>query len=309
MKTQQHRLPAGTKVFAGLNIDRTQTLRFRLDGRLISGFAGDTVLSALLASGIDTLGEHLDTALGLSAASAPAILPSSQAADPRHALPMDRTPALDGADYVTLRGRRRNPFIRLFQPGRSLGLVLDTPGALDRPWRTWAGEASAHQDMVIVGGGVAGLSAALAAARAGLSVTLLESDQRLGGNSALFGTQEGEDAPEDCMARLSGEVWPSGKLRLSGGVLRWRRGASRLNERPVPSREGHSGDPFPSTTPERPEVQRAWGMDVGVQWFGTILPMTFRLEGARVENAGNVAAASRTFGRASVSATYRFRYP
>src|SRR5690606_27255880 len=157
MKTQQHRLPAGTKVFAGLNIDRTQTLRFRLDGRLISGFAGDTVLSALLASGVDTLGEHLDTALGLSAASAPAILPSSQAADPRHALPMDRTPALDGADYVTLRGRRRNPFIRLFQPGRSLGLVLDTPGALDRPWRTWAGEASAHQDMVIVGGGVAGL--------------------------------------------------------------------------------------------------------------------------------------------------------
>jgi hypothetical protein len=121
-----------------------------------------------------------------------------------------------------------------------------------------------------------------------------------------IGSELGPDAD---MARLSGDVWPSGRLRLSAGVSRWRRGANRLGTRPVPSRQGHSGDPFPSTNDARPEVQRAWGAELGAQWLGAILPVTLRLEGARVENANNAAAASRTIGRASLSATYRFRYP
>jgi hypothetical protein len=118
-----------------------------------------------------------------------------------------------------------------------------------------------------------------------------------------------ELGPDADLARLSGEVWPSGRLRLSGGVSRWRRGANRIEIRPVPSREGHSGDPFPSTNATRPEVQNAWGADVGVQWLGAIVPVTLRLESARVENANNAAAATRTITRASLSATYRFRFP
>jgi hypothetical protein len=121
-----------------------------------------------------------------------------------------------------------------------------------------------------------------------------------------IGSELGPDAD---LARLSGEVWPSGRLRLFSGVSRWRRGGNRLDTRPVPSREGHSGEPFPSTSAARPEVQRAWGADVGVQWLGATLPVTLRLEGARVENANNIAAATRTLARASLSATYRFRYP
>jgi hypothetical protein len=121
-----------------------------------------------------------------------------------------------------------------------------------------------------------------------------------------IGSELGPDAD---LARLSGEVWPSGRLRLSGGVSRWRRGANRIETRPVPSREGHSGDPFPSTSATRPEVQSAWGGDLGVQWLGAMLPVTLRLESSRVENANNAAAATRTITRASLSATYRFRFP
>ena len=55
MRQQINRLPAPTaKGFAGAHIDRSRTIHFTLNGRMIEGFAGDTVFSALLASGVDT---------------------------------------------------------------------------------------------------------------------------------------------------------------------------------------------------------------------------------------------------------------
>ena len=36
-------------------IDRTRPLRFRLDGRELTGFVGDTLASALLANGVDVV--------------------------------------------------------------------------------------------------------------------------------------------------------------------------------------------------------------------------------------------------------------
>lgn len=201
-----NRLDAGTKGFAGSGIDRSRQIRFRLDGRLISGFAGDTVLTAALATGIDTLGEHQGMPVALLPAAAPAIAHASHSANLQRALPMARTPVFDGAEFVTLNRGRSGPLARLFQPGRTLGLDLDGGQTLERPWRAVAGQPTPKQDLVIVGAGVAGLSAALAASRAGLGVTLLESAWHLGGNSALFGTQEGEDSPEQAMARLSRDV-------------------------------------------------------------------------------------------------------
>ena len=121
-----------------------------------------------------------------------------------------------------------------------------------------------------------------------------------------IGSELGPDAD---MVRLSGEIWPSGRLRLASGVSHWRRGANRLGSRPVPSRTGHSGDPFPSTSEQRPDVQRAWGADVGAQWLGSGLPITLRLEAARIDDVHDVAAATRTVARVYLAATYRFRYP
>lgn len=215
MRPQINRLPAETgKGFAGQSIDRNRPLRFRLDGRQMSGFAGDTVLSAVMASGIDTLGRHDDDPVALDVRAAPAIAQAAFAGDPQHALPMARTPAIDGMDLVTIGARRSHALSRLFLPGRTLGLHLDDPHVLDRPWRNLSGNAEPLCDLVVVGGGVAGLAAALAAARSGLSVTLVEASPHLGGHSGLFGTQEGEDSPEESMARLSAEVRASDAIRV-----------------------------------------------------------------------------------------------
>jgi len=215
MRPQIHRLPADTaKGFGGTAIDRSRPLQFRLDGRLISGFAGDTVLSALLASGVDTLGEHEDHPVALGFRATPAIAHAALAGDRQRALPMARTPAFDGMDLVTLGSRRRNAWARLFQPGRTLGFDLDSPHILERPWRDRLGMAEPATELLVVGSGVAGLSAALAGARAGLAVTLIEANPHLGGHSGLFGTQEGEDSPEDSMARLVAEVRASDAIRV-----------------------------------------------------------------------------------------------
>lgn len=208
MRQQINRLPAPTaKGFAGAHIDRSRTSHFTLNGRMIEGFAGDTVLSALLASGVDTLGTHLGHAIGLRASAAPAIAYAGKAA-PAHALPMERTPARDGADYVTIsEGHRPGLLTRLFQPGRTLGLTLAENGAsLVRPWRALRGEQSTPTDLIVIGGGVAGMAAALAGAHSGLAVTLIEATAHLGGHSGLFGTQDGESTPEDNVAALTAEI-------------------------------------------------------------------------------------------------------
>ncbi|MBU2367320.1 MAG: (2Fe-2S)-binding protein, partial [Alphaproteobacteria bacterium] len=65
----------------GSAIDRSRPLRFRLNGREVSGFVGDTVLSAVLASGIDTVGKRGGVPLALSAHHAPAITFTALARD------------------------------------------------------------------------------------------------------------------------------------------------------------------------------------------------------------------------------------
>lgn len=207
MRPQFNRLSAkAAEGFASAAIDRNRPLRFRLDGRQVSGFAGDSVLSAAIASGVDTLGLYDGHPMGLTPSASPAISLAGHENDPRHALSMARTPALDGADFVTLGARRTNPLSRLFLPGRTLGIALDGKPGLDRPWRGLAGISEKGGDLVVIGGGVAGMEAALAAAKAGLYVTLVEASPQLGGHSGLFGTQDDEEPPEAGMARLRAAI-------------------------------------------------------------------------------------------------------
>jgi sarcosine oxidase subunit alpha len=186
----------------GRDIDRNRPLRFRLNGRRIEGFLGDTVLSAALASGIDTAGLHRGQPLALDERFAPVVLPVT-AKGTNQALPMSRLPAIDGADLM-LAGHARNWLGRLKRlrgPQRSLGLDIDTV-RLDAGWSEQADEPPVLVELAIVGGGIAGLSAALAAGKRGTSVVVIERRQSFGGNVRLFGALEGEEMPDAIMERL-----------------------------------------------------------------------------------------------------------
>lgn len=230
---QQHHLQ-------GSAIDRARPLQFRLDGRIVSGFAGDTVLSALLASGIDTIGQRGGAPLALSLRHAPTISFAPLVADLQRTLPMERTPATDGADYVTTaRKLRSNPLARLLsRGGRSLNVDLARADALAHPWIGSPAEVGPEADLVVVGGGVAGLAAAQAAAKRGLVVVLIEAAPTLGGASRLFGTQEGERTPDEEITRLTTAIAKSDAITVltNAEVFALRRGVVRLHQ--VEMRDG-----------------------------------------------------------------------
>jgi hypothetical protein len=118
-----------------------------------------------------------------------------------------------------------------------------------------------------------------------------------------------ELGPDADLARLFADVWPRGRLHVSAGVSRWRHGAQRIAARPPGDRQGHAGEPFPSTTAARPDVQRAWLGDATIQWLDGVIPVTLRVEAARITNVNNLPTATGTYGRLQLSGSYRFRYP
>jgi len=208
MTNQPHRLAADVRHgLGGSVLDRSRPLRFRLNGRQIEGFVGDTVLSAALANGIQSAGRHGDTPLALDETFAPLI--ATRDSGP---LPMDRTPAIDGADFTTI-GVRRDPIASggllgglrnlMVGPNRTLnhryGDVPPTP----EPWRTAKPEQEIVVEFAIVGGGVAGLAAAAAASAAGKSAALIERTPSLGGTIRFFGAVDNEDAPEATLDTLA----------------------------------------------------------------------------------------------------------
>jgi len=207
MKHQPYRLQVETRhQFAGAGIDRAAPLRFRLNGRTIHGYAGDTILSAVLASGVLSAGRHRGQPIALGNRFAPAIT----LAGSNVPLPMERVPALDGAEFQTLSGPAASRFSDVMAAlgfgGPSLELDLDRPGAMARPWLHASAEKTETTGLVVIGAGLAGLSAALAAARSGHGVVLVESSPTLGGHARLFGTLEGEAAPDQSIAQLGSDV-------------------------------------------------------------------------------------------------------
>jgi sarcosine oxidase subunit alpha len=206
------RLASSAGQLAGRAIDRSKKLKFRLDGQTVEAFAGDTVLSAVLASGILAIGTHGGHPLALHERLSPTVAPRRGADRIASGLPMARMPAVDGADLVTL-GRAEGAAgtiggirQRLVPGMRTLGYRFERSGDFVEPFRECAPTRHLAADVVVVGGGVAGMSAALALAGGGASVILVERRSVLGGDAPFYGPVEDEEPPDALVARLDAEI-------------------------------------------------------------------------------------------------------
>lgn len=207
MSTQPFRLASG-----GL-IDRTRTLSFRFDGKCYQGHAGDTLAAALLANGTRLVGRsfkyHRPRGILSAGPEEPNALIELRAGARRE--PNTRATTVELFDGLEATSQNRWPSLAfdlqsmngLISPALVAGFYYKTfmwPATfwekLYEPLiRRAAGlgraagvsdpdhyeKAFAHCDVLVIGGGPAGLSAALAAGRSGARVVICDEDFCLGG--------------------------------------------------------------------------------------------------------------------------------
>lgn len=153
-------------------IDHDHSFEFTYDGRTLTAHPGDTLASALLANGVDVIGTSV-------LMSRPRGVVTDNVTDP-HAF------AQVGTGSVTEPLMRMNEvevFAGFEAEGRLHQGLLPTERESTRFEKRFA-----HCDVLVVGAGPAGLSAALAAADAGSRVILVDDHPHLGG--ALLGGEK-----------------------------------------------------------------------------------------------------------------------
>jgi sarcosine oxidase subunit alpha len=213
-------------------IDRSRQVRFRFEGRDYAGFAGDAVSSALWASGVRTLGRSFKYhrprgILSMANHDVNVMLQDGQRLNVRGdvapvragmdltavntwgGLAGDRVRFLDklspflpvGFYYKAFYSKRWFPlWERMFRAITGLGRVDTATPHVYTPKRY------DFCDVLVIGGGVAGLSAALAAADAGAGVVLVDENARVGGSGMyqLGGDAAQRDAVSGLVARARG---------------------------------------------------------------------------------------------------------
>jgi len=201
------RLPAQP----GERIDRSRSISFTFDGKPVHAYAGDTIASALYASGRRTFSRSFKyhrprgelCGCGQCANSLVQIggRPGVRAcAEPvTDGLAVKHTNAKPGLDFDVMRAtdivggpftppgfyyktfirpRRMWPvYEKVLRAAAGLGVLPKTQD--DRRWRTEYRRR--HCDVLVIGGGIAGLSAALRAAQMGADVVLCDEDSEPGG--------------------------------------------------------------------------------------------------------------------------------
>ncbi len=220
----------------GSRIDRTKPLRFQWNGKSLRGFEGDTLASALLANGEVLAGRsfkyHRPRGIVASGPEEPNALaqlgrgarsePNARATtvelfDGLEARSQNHWPSLEfdigainarlaplfpaGFYYKTFM-HPRAAWKRLFEPviRQSAGLGVVPPEAdADRYEYFYA-----YVDVLVVGGGIAGLAAARAAGAAGARVLLIEQTAHWGGRALVDAPViEGLPAPDWVAAQIA----------------------------------------------------------------------------------------------------------
>jgi sarcosine oxidase subunit alpha len=209
-------------------IDRTRQVEFSWNGRPVTGFAGDTIVSALAAAGERVFSRSMKY-------HRPRGLLTASFHDPGCMVQVDDEPNVRAAHRLLSGGmvvtaQNTWPSLRFdFKAVNQLAAPFLTAGfyykTFMRPRFAWpayeavlrrfvnGGRVSphtapahtakrfVHPDVLVAGGGPAGLAAALAAARAGASVLLVEEEHQLGGH-----LRWGSEADLAVLAKLTGQV-------------------------------------------------------------------------------------------------------
>ncbi|WP_294636374.1 sarcosine oxidase subunit alpha family protein [uncultured Aquabacterium sp.] len=196
----------------GTQIDPARTLRFTFDGRSYTGHAGDTLASALLANGVQLMGRSFKYGrprgiIGFGPEEPNALVQLGEGA---YTVPNIKATQAELYDGLVATSTSGWPHLRFdlkaalgtasrFMPAGFYSKTFKWPRALwpayEAVIRKFAGFGSAptepdpehydhlyhHVDVLVVGGGAAGLLAALQAGQAGLKTVLLDEQPQLGG--------------------------------------------------------------------------------------------------------------------------------
>jgi heterotetrameric sarcosine oxidase alpha subunit len=242
-----YRLPAG-----GL-VDRDRAVGFSFDGQSMSGLAGDTLASALIANGVSLVGRsfkyHRPRGILTAGTEEPNALVELRSGARRE--PNTKATTVELYEGLDAASQNRWPSLRfdvmavnqLFAPFFVAGFYYKTfmwPAAFwERVYepliRRAAGlgrasgqedpdpyeKAWAHCDVLVAGAGPSGLSAALSAARAGARVILCEDDFALGGrllsDEAVIGDRPAREWLREVEAEL--EAAPNVRIMRRTGVF------------------------------------------------------------------------------------------
>lgn len=207
--TQRFRLETGGR------IDRSRTISFTFDGRTMTGHPGDTLASALLANGVHLVGRSFKYHRPRGIVSAGAEEPNALVGvgrDEAHYTPnlratqvelynglraesQNRSPSLErdigsvtdrlwrffpaGFYYKTFMWPK-NAWTKVFEPRiRAMAGLGRAPDAADA---SRYAQRYAHCDVLVIGAGPAGITAATAAAEAGTRVILCDEQSEPGGS-------------------------------------------------------------------------------------------------------------------------------
>ena len=223
----------------GERIDRNRSLTFTFDGKPVDALEGDTIASALFAAGRRTFSRSFKyhRRRGLLCCSgacanclvqvdgAPGIRACTEPARPGAVVEhMNARPRLD-FDVMSITDRIGGPFTppgfyyktfkwprkawplyeKVLRNAAGLGTLPQTQG--ERTWKTEYRRR--HADLLVIGGGAAGLAAATTAARLGADVVLVDENPVLGGRLLWEGGHQ-------LAAELAGRAQAAGVELLTG---------------------------------------------------------------------------------------------
>jgi sarcosine oxidase, subunit alpha len=149
------------RLSTGGRIDRTRPLRFTVDGAELSGFTGDTLASALLANGLLTVGPSRYRRR-------PRGIVTAGIEEPNALAQVDGEPSLTATTVELVDGLSAS--------------LLSGVGRLEPRDGARHDKKHVHTDVLVVGGGPAGVAAALAASAGGARVLLVDDQPTLGGS-------------------------------------------------------------------------------------------------------------------------------